>query len=425
MTAVSPVAPLLAGVPARLPELRTLYEDLHAHPELSFQEFRTAGVVAARLREQGWDTTEGVGGTGVVGVLTNGEGPVVLLRADMDALPVEEKTGLPYASTARGTDQAGDDVPVMHACGHDMHVTCLLGAAGQLAATRDHWRGTVLAVFQPAEEVGGATTMILDGFRDRFPRPDICLGQHVTPTPAGSVAIKPGPIMAAADFFRITFFGRGGHGSMPETTVDPIVTAAAAIMRLQTVVSREVGANQSAVLTVGSVHGGTKENIIPDTAELTVGVRTTSTAVRERVLASVRRIVHAESDATGCVKAPEIVPISTFPVTDNDPAATEAVQSALSTALGKDRVLTLPRPVPASEDFSTFGTELDAPSVYWCLGGTDPGLFASVDMTSASPPDVPSNHSPHFAPVPEPTIESGTTALLAAAAVWLRREPAA
>ncbi|MET9671288.1 amidohydrolase [Streptomyces sp. NPDC006475] len=425
MNPVSAVAPLLAGLPERMPGLRTLYEDLHAHPELSFQEFRTARIVAARLREQGWQTTEGIGGTGVVGVLTNGDGPVVLLRADMDALPIEEKTGLPYASTAQGTDRLGDKVPVMHACGHDMHVTCLLGSTGQLAAHREHWRGTVLAVFQPAEEVGGAATMIADGFRDRFPRPDICLGQHVTPMPAGTIATKPGPIMAAADFLRITFFGRGGHGSMPELTVDPIIPTAATVMRLQTIISREVGANQSAVLTVGSVHAGSKENIIPDTAELTVGVRTTSAAVRERVLASVQRIAHAEAAATGCPSTPTITPISRFPVTDNDPAATEDVQAALIAAVGQDRVLTLQQPVPAGEDFGMFGTELQAPSVYWCLGGTDPALFADTDMSSPNAADVPSNHSPLFAPVPEPTIEAGATALLAAAAHWLRSETGA
>ncbi|MEV8434887.1 amidohydrolase (plasmid) [Streptomyces sp. HUAS 31] len=425
MNAVPPVAPLLAGLAERLPGLRTLYEDLHAHPELSFQELRTARVVAQRLREQGWRTTEGVGGTGVVGVLSNGDGPVVLLRADMDALPIEEETGLPYASTAKGTDASGGEVPVMHACGHDMHVTCLLGATDRLAAHREHWRGTVLAVFQPAEEVGGAATMIADGFAERFPRPDICLAQHVTPMPAGTIAIKPGPIMAAADFLRITFFGHGGHGSLPETTVDPIVTAAATIMRLQTIVSREVGANQSAVLTVGSVHAGSKENIIPDSAELTVGVRTTTAALRERVLASVRRIANAESAATGCPSAPRITPISAFPVTDNDPAAAAAVRSALVAAVGEDRVLTLQQPVPASEDFGMFGTGLKAPSVYWCLGGTDPALFPEGDLAPAATAEVPSNHSARFAPVPEPTIEAGTTALLAAAARWLRSDTGA
>ncbi|MFF2959361.1 amidohydrolase [Streptomyces sp. NPDC057963] len=275
---------LLSGLNGQLPGLRALYKDLHAHPELSFQEVRTAGIVAARLREQGWDVTEGVGGTGVVGVLSAGDGPVVLLRADMDALPVREETGLPYASTRTAVDAEGNEVPVMHACGHDMHVTCLLGATALLAANRHAWRGTVVAVFQPAEEIGGAPAMIDDGFLERFPHAEVCLGQHVGPIPAGFVGTRPGPVMAASDSVRVRLFGRGGHGSMPETTVDPVVMAAAIVMRLQTVVSREVGAEQQAVVTVGSIHSGTKENIIPATADLRINIRSTTPAVRERVL---------------------------------------------------------------------------------------------------------------------------------------------
>lgn len=252
MTATPATATTLDSL---LPSLRELYRDLHAHPELSLQETRTAGIVAARLREQGgWEVTEGVGGTGVVGVLRSGEGPTVLLRADMDGLPVLEATGLPYASVARGTDRDGNDVPVMHACGHDMHVTCLLGVTALLAAERDAWRGTVVAVFQPAEEVGrGARDMLADGFAERFPKPDVCLGQHVGPFPTGVAVTRPGAVMAASDSYRVRLFGRGGHGSTPESTVDPVVLAAAVVMRLQTVVSREVGASQTAVVTVGSI----------------------------------------------------------------------------------------------------------------------------------------------------------------------------
>ncbi|MEU9866060.1 amidohydrolase [Streptomyces sp. NPDC047971] len=418
-----PVAPLLDGLGDRLPGLRALYEDLHAHPELSFQEFRTAGIAAARLRDQGWEVTEGVGGTGVVGVLANGEGPVVLLRADMDGLPVEERTGLPYASTATGTDPDGRTVPVMHACGHDVHVACLLGATAQLAATRDRWRGTVVAVLQPAEEVGGAPAMIDDGFLDRFPRADICLAQHVAPTPVGFVGTRPGPVMAASDNLRVRLHGRGGHGSMPETTVDPVVLAAAVVMRLQTVVSREIAAAQTAVVTVGSLHAGTKENIIPDTAELMVNIRSTTPDVRERVLRAVERIVFAEAAASGAPKDPEILPFNTFPVTVNDHDATHAVQAALAEALGADHVFTLPRPVTGSEDFGTFGTALDVPSVFWHFGGADPALFRDIDPASllenGIPDTIPANHSPYFAPAPEPTLEIGVTTLLAAAAHWL------
>ncbi|MGW2682442.1 amidohydrolase [Streptomyces sp. NPDC001414] len=407
------ISPLLAGLTGKLPELRALYEDLHAHPELSFQEERTAAVVAERLRDQGWEVTERVGGTGVVGVLANGEGPVVLLRADMDALPVREETGLPYASENDG---------VMHACGHDMHVAWLLGATDRLAAVREGWRGTVVAVFQPAEEVGGAPKMLADGFAERFPRPDVCLAQHVAAAPAGLVGTRAGALMAGADSLGVTLFGRGGHGSTPEATVDPVVMAAAVVMRLQTVVSREVGAGQQAVVTVGSIHGGTKENIIPDTVELKINVRSTTAAVRERVLAAVERIVRAEAVASAAPREPEIVPIDSFPVTHNDPAATEAVQAALAAEF-PGLTFELTSPVPNSEDFGAFGTALGVPSVFWFVGGADHRLFVDVDLEAlvrdGIPPQIPSNHSPHFAPAQEPTLETGVRALLAAAGHWL------
>ncbi|MEU5951134.1 amidohydrolase [Streptomyces sp. NPDC047525] len=414
---------LLSGLDARLPALRALYEDLHAHPELSFQEVRTAGVVAAHLREHGWTVTEGVGGTGVVGVLSAGEGPVVLLRADMDALPVKEETGLSYASTATAVDGEGSEVPVMHACGHDMHVTCLLGASALLAANRNAWRGTVVAVFQPAEEVGGAPAMIADGFLERFPRAEVCLGQHVAPAPVGFIGTRPGPVMAASDSLRVRLCGRGGHGSTPETTVDPVVMAAAIVMRLQTVVSREVGAGQTAVVTVGSIHSGTKENIIPDTADLRINVRSTTPAVRDLVLAAVRRIIRAEAAASGAPKEPEITDFNAFPVTVNDPQATATVQAGLTRALGEGRVFTLPQTLTGSEDFGTFGTALQVPSVFWYFGGADPVAYEGVTLDAllenGIPPEIPGNHSPLFAPVPDPTIEVGVTSLLAAAAQWL------
>ncbi|MFP3986286.1 amidohydrolase [Streptomyces sp. E11-3] len=424
MTTITPVTPLLTGLAERLPALRDLYEDLHAHPELSFQEVRTAGAVAARLREQGWEVTEGVGGTGVVGVLTGGEGPVVLLRADMDALPVREETGLPYASTVRAVDGHGNEVPVMHACGHDMHVTCLLGATAQLAENREHWSGTVVAVFQPAEEIGGAPKMIEDGFLDRFPRADVCLAQHVMPAPVGFIATRPGPLMSASDGLRVLLHGRGGHGSAPELTVDPVVMAAAIVMRLQTVVSREVGGTQTAVVTVGSIHSGTKENIIPDTAEMLINIRSTTPAVRDRVLASVERIIRAEAAASGAPKDPEMTRLPSFPVTNNDAETTAVVTAALGDALGADRVMTLPQPFTGSEDFGVFGTALGAPSVMWHFGGADPALFQDIDpddlLENGLPATIPANHSPRYAPVPDPTIEVGVTALLAAAAHWLR-----
>ncbi|MFI7009020.1 amidohydrolase [Streptomyces sp. NPDC050145] len=418
-------SPFAGGLDAHLPELRALYEDLHAHPELSLQETRTAGIVAARLRAQGgWEVTEGVGGTGVVGVLRNGDGPVVLLRADMDGLPVLEATGLPYASVARATDRDGNDVPVMHACGHDMHVTCLLGAAAQLVAHRGAWRGTVLAVFQPAEETGeGARDMLADGFAERFPRPDVCLGQHVGPFPTGIAVTRPGPVMAASDSFRVRLFGRGGHGSTPESTVDPVVMAAALVLRLQTVVSREVGASQAAVVTVGALHAGTKENIIPDEAELKLNIRSVDESVRERVLAAVRRIVKAEAEASGAPKEPEITSLGTFPVTVNSAEATEVTVGALRGTLGEQAVVMLPHPINGSEDFGLFGDALGVPSVFWHFGGAALEAFAGVDFdavaTRGLPPEIPVNHSPLYAPLPEPTIELGVRSMLGAAGAWL------
>jgi hippurate hydrolase len=417
------IAPLLSGLADRLPNLRSLYEDLHAHPELSHQEVRTARVVADRLRAQGWDVTEGVGGTGVVGVLRRGAGPVVLLRADMDALPVKEETGLPYASTRTATDGDGHEVPVMHACGHDMHVTCLLGATAQLAANPDAWRGTVVAVFQPAEEVNGAPAMIEDGFLARFPRADICLAQHVAPGPAGFVATRPGPVMAASDSLDVRLFGRGGHGSRPEATVDPIVLAAAVVMRLQTIVSREVEAGRPAVVTVGSIRAGSRPNIIPATADLQITVRSETPAVRRRLLAAIERVVRGEAAASGCPKEPEITVTESFPLTYNDPEATRAVRAAFDETIGARRNVLLPQMLTGSEDFGAFATALDAPSAYWIFGGEDPAAYPGLDAESLPDhgisPDAPSNHSPLFAPVPDPTIEQGVTCLLAAASPWL------
>lgn len=418
---------LFNGLDTQLPELRAIYEDLHAHPELSFQEHRTAAAVAGRLREGNWEVTEGVGGTGVVGVLRNGDGPVVLLRADMDALPVAELTGLPYASGITATDSAGETVPVMHACGHDMHTTCLLGAAAQLAANLDAWRGTVVAVFQPAEEVGGAPAVIEDGFTDRFPRADVCLGQHVGPVPVGFVATRPGPVMCASDSMRITLFGKGGHGSMPEASVDPVVMAAAVVLRLQTVVAREVASHQTAVLTVGSINSGTKENIIPETAELKLGLRTSDPKVRDRVLEAIRRVTLAEAAASGAPKEPEFERLPSLPLTVNDARATETVRAALSARIG-DGFHVLARPLNGSEDFGVFGEALGAPSVYWYFGGADPAAFAGANLAdvleNGFPEGVPLNHSPYYAPVPEPTIEHGVTLLLTAAAAWLAPDAA-
>ena len=403
-----------------LEALAVLYRDLHAHPELSFAEHRTAGIVAERLRELGYDVTTGVGGTGVVGVLTRGSGPTVLLRADMDGLPVQEQTGLPYASTVRATDASGADVPVMHACGHDVHVTCLLGAAAELAAARDGWRGTLLLVFQPAEEEGnGAQAMVDDGLYTRFPVPDIVLGQHVMPLPAGVLGVHGGPAMAGADALRVVLHGQGGHGSRPETTVDPIVMAAATVLRLQGIVSREIAARDAAVLTVGALHAGTAVNIIPGQAELLLSLRHFDNEVRAKVLAAIERIVRAESVASGAPKDPEIITTASFPVLVNDPAGAAKLTDLFNASVG----LTLdPGPVTGSEDVCLLATAAGVPCVYWFLGGSDPELFAgvtSIEEARSIVDGLPSNHSPLFAPVLEPTIRTGVAALTAAARAWL------
>ena len=389
--------------------LAELYRDLHRHPELSFRETRTAGIVAERLRGLGLATTMGVGGTGVVGLLERGDGPTVLLRADMDALPVQEATGLSYASTVDG---------VAHACGHDVHVTCLLGALERLAAD-DGWRGRVQAVFQPAEEVGGgAQAMVDDGLVERFGRADVVLGQHVAPIPAGVLGLAAGPAFAASDTVRIVLHGRGGHGSRPETTVDPVLMAAAAVQRLHAIVSREVGGGETAVLTVGTLHAGTKENIVPGHAELGLTVRSFDPEVRARVLAAVERVVRAEAAASGAPREPEIALSDPFPPLVNDVAAAERT----ATALGGAGFVVDPGPVTGSEDVGVLATASGAPCSYWLLGGADPALFAGAttrDELAAVVRTLPSNHAPDFAPVVEPTLTVGVAALVAAARKWL------
>jgi hippurate hydrolase len=408
------------GVPAALgallPPLEELYRDLHRHPELSMREHRTAGKAAERLEAAGFEVTRGVGSTGVVGVLRNGDGPTVMLRADMDALPIAEDTGLPYASTATAVGPAGDEVPVMHACGHDMHVTWLAGATALLAQDRRGWRGTVLAVFQPAEETAqGARAMIDGGLFDRFPKPEVILGQHVMPAPAGAIGLRPGTTQAAADSLEVRLHGRGAHGSMPESSVDPVVMAAATVMRLQGVVSREVPASRAAVVTVGALQAGTKDNVIPDEALLKLNVRTFDEDVRTRVLAAIRRIVEAEAAASGAPRPPEITLTEHYPLTTNDPDRTARVAAALRAALGPDRVRELAAPFAASEDFGSFGTEWGVPSVFWYVGGTDAGAYRRAQSAGRVAQDIPTNHNPAFAPVIHPTLETGVAAMTAAA----------
>jgi hippurate hydrolase len=394
--------------------LADFYRDLHEHPELSFQEHRTASKIIEVLAGLSLEVTGEVGGTGVVAVLRNGDGPVVMLRADMDALPVAEQTGLPYASTADGIDQDGVKVQVMHACGHDMHVTCLVGALTVLSRTRADWSGTIMAVFQPAEEIlAGARALIDDGLFERFPKPAVVLGQHVGPLPAGFLAYCPGPAMASTDSLLIKLYGRGGHGSRPETAVDPVVMAASVIMRLQTVVSREVAPSDTAVVTVGSVHAGTKENIIPGEAELKVNIRSFSEPVRAKVLGAIERIVRGEAAAAGAPRDPDVTVYSSGPVLVNDVTATTATVEALQAGLGSDKIFQI-LAVSASEDFGLLRAAAGVPSVFWFFGGPAEEIFHGKQLD-----EIPSNHSAEFAPAIEPTLTTGIEALTTAARAWL------
>jgi amidohydrolase len=407
-----------ANLQSLLPNLEELYTDVHANPELSMQETRTAGIAADHLRQAGFEVTTGVGKTGVVGVLRNGDGPTVMLRADMDALPVAEATGLPYASKVTAKDKDGHTVPVMHACGHDMHVTWLVGATTLLAQARERWRGTVMAVFQPAEETGtGAQAMIDDGLFHRFPKPDVVLGQHVMVGSAGTISGRAGVITSAGDSLQIRLFGRGAHGSMPQASIDPVVMAAATVMRLQTIVSRELAATEAAVVTIGALQAGTKENVIPDEAMIKLNVRTFDEGVRQRVLAAITRIVNAEAAASGAPKPPEITPLDRYALVVNDAAANQKVGDAFRQYFPDGHVeKTLP--TSASEDFGCFGAEWKVPSVFWFVGGTDAEIYAKAKAAGRLN-DLPTNHNPRFAPVIKPTLHTGVETLVVATRAWL------
>jgi hippurate hydrolase len=417
-TASASADTILGPLGTLLPDLEAVYRDIHAHPELSMQETRTAALAAERLRAAGFEVTTGVGGTGVVGRLRRGDGPTVMLRADMDALPVAEATGLPYASTVTATDPEGRTVPVMHACGHDMHVTWLIGAATLFAQAHDAWHGTLMAVFQPAEETGtGARAMVRDGLLTRFPKPDVILGQHVMKDPAGTIGWRAGVVTSAGDSLQVRLFGRGAHGSMPEASVDPVVMAAATVMRLQTIVSRELAATEAAVVTVGALQAGTKENVIPGEAILKLNVRTFDPGVRTRVLAAIERIVRAEAAASGAPQPPEITPLDRYALGTNDPAATRQVVDAFHRHFPAER-LRETKPSSASEDFGTFGAEWQTPSVFWFVGGTDPDQYARAKAAGRLA-ELPTNHHPGFAPVLHPTLATGVETLVAAAGAWL------
>ncbi len=417
MTATSAVLAGLDGVRSWQEEL---YRDLHEHPELSHQEQVTAEKIAARLGRSGYRVHTGVGGAGVVGTLRNGDGPTVLLRADMDALPVRETTGLPYASAVTATDADGTEVPVAHACGHDAHVACLLGAAALLADGAQAWHGTVVALFQPAEETGdGARGMVEDQLATIIPTPDVALAQHVLPAPAGQVGTRSGPVLSAADSMRITVYGRGGHGSMPQATVDPVVLAAMVVVRLQTVISRETAPAETAVLTVGSLQAGTKSNVIPEQAVLQLNIRSYSEQTRKATLDAVRRIVNAECQASGAPREATFELFDRFPLTDNDAAATGRVAAAFTDFFG-ERAQPMGQQT-ASEDFSDIPTALGVPYTYWGIGCIDPASYREAAEAGRVAQDIPVNHSGNFAPVIQPTLDTGTQTLVVAALCWLAR----
>jgi amidohydrolase len=418
MNPESPVQAVLANIGATRAWQEDFYRALHQHPELSHHEQRTAATVTQRLRNLGYDVHDGVGGTGVVGILDNGAGPSVLLRADMDALPVKEQSGVPYASLETAVDETGDAVAVMHACGHDVHVACLAGAAELLAGARDRWHGKLVVLFQPAEEVGdGAKRMIDDDLVELVGHLDAALAQHVLAMPAGIVGTRTGPVLSAADSMRITVHGRGAHGSMPQAAVDPVVLAAMIVVRLQTVISREVAPTEPAVLTVGSLHAGTKSNVIGDHAVLELNVRTYDEPTRTRVLDAIQRITRAECAASESPTEPEFELFDQFPTTVNDPATTDRVRAAFVEVFA-DSAQELPLQ-SASEDFSDIPNALGVPYSYWGIGGIDPDTYRAAEAAGRVAQDIPVNHSPFFAPVIQPTLDTGTKALVVAALAWL------
>ncbi|WP_176054874.1 M20 family metallopeptidase [Paraburkholderia caribensis] len=408
---------MASAIESLLPELETIYKDLHQNPELSMQEVRTSRIVADYAQKFGYEVTREVGVTGVVAILRNGDGPTVMLRADMDALPMAEATGLPYASTVRAKDEEGFETGVAHSCGHDLHVTWLMGVARLMAEHRDAWHGTLMAVFQPGEEVGrGARSMIDDGMTSRFPKPDVILGQHVMVGAAGTVGYRSGTILSAGDSLKVKLFGRGSHGSQPQTSIDPVIMAASTTLRLQTIVSREISPRDSAVLTIGALQAGTKENIIPDDATLKLNMRTFDDDVREYMLGAIRRICCAECVASNASREPEFTTLSSYPLTVNDDATIQRLRAAFEAQFGERAYET--QPAAASEDFSVFGREWNVPYAFWFIGGTDPDEFKKA-LLEKKLNEIPSNHSPKFAPVLNPTLRTGLEAMLCAAGAWL------
>ncbi|MBD3896750.1 amidohydrolase [Halomonas sp. ML-15] len=417
-----------AQVEATFAEVQALYRQLHQTPELPFREHKTGARLAEALEGLGYEVTRGVGGTGVVALLRNGEGPTVMLRGDMDALPIKEQTGLDFASRETGVAEDGNEVPLMHACGHDLHSSCVVGAAGVMAALREQWRGTLMLICQPAEEIfGGARAMLDDGLYARFGRPDVILGQHNMPALAGSLGHRPGGTMAACTNLAVTIHGAGGHGSMPAQTVDPVVIAAHAVTRLQTIVSREVPPEESVVVTVGKLHAGTQANIIPHSAELEINIRSFDDALHRQVVASIERIVRAECEAGRSPTPPEIRVLNQTIALHNDPTAVEHVRRAHAEHFGTASLYAMPR-LNGSEDFPLFGNAEaggfggeDIPCVYWFIGATPAERWADTPGTSVAEKmrhlEMP--HSPYYFPGNDVTLRTGIEAMAVGALAYL------
>ena len=388
------------------PQLESLYKDLHAHPELGFAEVRTAARLAAEMRALGFEVTEKVGKTGVVALLRNGTGPTVMVRTDMDGLPMEEQTGLSYASRTKA-EWNGRETFVAHSCGHDVHMATWVGVARILAGQKDRWQGTLMFVAQPAEESStGARAMLADGLFTRFPKPDIALALHTDPRPTGTVSYAVGPMTSASDAVEIVFKGRGGHGSAPHKALDPVLIAARFVVDVQSLVSREKDPMEFGVVTIGSVQAGSAANIIPDRAVLRGTIRSYDAAVRAQLVEGVRRVALAAAAAAGAPE-PEISLTPTGPATVNDAALAARVETALQAGLGGQNVMRT-RPLTTSEDFAEYGVQ-GVPSMMFLIGVTDPKVVADSLRPGGKP--LVFNHSPQFAPLPEPSIKTGVKAM--------------
>ncbi len=403
-------SPLKDQVESVFPDAQALYVDFHQHPELSSHETRTAALMASKLRSLGYEVTENIGGTGIVAIMKNGPRPIVMLRTELDALPVEEQTGLPYASKVRTKDDSGRDVGVMHACGHDVHMATLFGTATIMAKSKDSWHGTLMLIGQPAEEtITGAKRMVDDGLFAKFPKPDIGIALHDTSDfAAGQVGVSPSYVFANADSVRITVYGKGGHGARPESTIDPVLIAANIAVRLQSIISREIHPGDAAVITVGYIQAGTKNNIIPDQALMGLTVRSYKPEVRQHLLAAIERVAKAEAAAGGAEKVPLVEKYESTSAVYNDPVLARHVASVLESALGKSNVLAAV-PIMGSEDYSVF-VEQGVPSLYFRLGVADPQKLAQA---RANGKELPNTHSSLFAPVADPALHAGITAEVA------------